>query len=58
VALILNVTAAFAGLPHAEPESVGIDGKHLARIDEIVAQDWQRSGCRDASCASAGEAGS
>src|SRR5439155_3739277 len=27
-----------AGLPHAEPESVGMDGKHLARIDEIVAQ--------------------
>jgi hypothetical protein len=27
-----------AGLPHGEPEAVGMDRAHLARIDEIVAQ--------------------
>lgn len=30
--------AAAAGLPRAEPEAAGMDGKQLARIDEIVAQ--------------------
>jgi uncharacterized protein YbbC (DUF1343 family)/CubicO group peptidase (beta-lactamase class C family) len=29
---------ASAGLPHAEPESVGMSSQHLARIDEIVSQ--------------------
>src|SRR6478672_9144674 len=27
-----------AGLPHIAPEEVGLDGKHLARIDAIVAE--------------------
>ncbi|HUE72355.1 MAG TPA: exo-beta-N-acetylmuramidase NamZ domain-containing protein [Pirellulaceae bacterium] len=38
--LLLSVCReAFAeGLPHAAPEEAGMDGAHLARIDEIVAQ--------------------
>src|SRR5688500_3323348 len=29
---------AAAGLPHAEPEAVGMDSKRLARIDALVAE--------------------
>jgi uncharacterized protein YbbC (DUF1343 family)/CubicO group peptidase (beta-lactamase class C family) len=42
----LNLAA--AGLPHATPEEAGMDGRQLARIDEIVAQgiaDKRMPGC-------------
>ena len=32
------ISAVAAGLPHATPESAGMDSAHLARIDDIVAQ--------------------
>ena len=35
---LLAQTVAAAGLPHATPESVGMDSSHLARIDAIVAE--------------------
>src|SRR6478752_458653 len=37
VALIWS-SIIYAGLPHAAPESVGMDSSHLARIDAIVAE--------------------
>lgn len=40
-ALVLGAalgSRAVAGLPHAEPESVGMDAKQLAGIDELVAE--------------------
>lgn len=38
LALVFPLTGLAAGLPQAEPETVGMDGKQFARIDEIVAQ--------------------
>src|SRR5262249_28717204 len=35
---LLVPSVAVAGLPHAAPEEAGMDGKHLARIDDIVAE--------------------
>jgi uncharacterized protein YbbC (DUF1343 family)/CubicO group peptidase (beta-lactamase class C family) len=35
---MLPVELTAADLPHANPDAVGIDAQHLARIDEIVAQ--------------------
>ncbi len=35
---LLSASASAAGLPHATPESVGMDSSHLARIDAIVAE--------------------
>jgi hypothetical protein len=31
-------TVTSAGLPHAAPEEVGLDSKHLARIDEAICE--------------------
>jgi uncharacterized protein YbbC (DUF1343 family) len=36
--ILLTVSVAQAGLPHATPEDAGMDGQHLARIDSIVAE--------------------
>jgi uncharacterized protein YbbC (DUF1343 family) len=38
LASLTLVRAALGGLPQAAPEEVGMDGRHLARIDQIVAQ--------------------
>jgi CubicO group peptidase (beta-lactamase class C family) len=38
LSLVSLASLAAAGLPQAEPEAVGMDSRHLARIDEIVAQ--------------------
>jgi CubicO group peptidase (beta-lactamase class C family) len=34
----LHLSASAAGLPRGKPEEAGMDGAHLARIDDIVAQ--------------------
>ncbi len=38
LSLAVPSISAAAGLPHAEPAAVGMDGAHLARIDDIVAE--------------------
>src|SRR5215471_10321254 len=35
---IVTKSVALAGLPHTAPEVAGMDGKHLTRIDDIVAE--------------------
>ena len=49
VAMSLVVSAtSFADLPAVDPESVGMDSKHLARIDDLVAEglaDKKMPGC-------------
>ena len=36
--LFISATPALAGLPSAEPKTVGMDGDHLKRIDDIIAE--------------------
>jgi uncharacterized protein YbbC (DUF1343 family)/CubicO group peptidase (beta-lactamase class C family) len=38
LAWMTAISASAAGLPHAQPETVGMDNQQFARIDEIVAQ--------------------